>query len=115
MNNETIFTEGIYLNKVADTAPSFIITNQSLHVDKLIAWLQANRKLANEKGYINIVGMEGKEGKRYFKVDTYKPKTPVLDTVDYGDERVKIGIPEGKGIDVSEFGDGSVNVDDIPF
>lgn len=108
MNNETIFTEGIYLNKVADTAPSFIITNQSLHVDKLIAWLQANRKLANEKGYINIVGMEGKEGKRYFKVDTWKPNTkPVVNTTTQ--------VPEGKGIDISEFGDGSVNVDDIPF
>ncbi len=73
MNTETIFTEGFYLNKVSDNAPSFIITNQSIDVKKAIAWLTANQHLADEKGYIRLVGKESKEGKRYFQVDQWKP------------------------------------------
>lgn len=70
---ETIFVSGLYLNKVHENAPAFIITNQSIHVDNLIKWLQDNKHLANEKGYINIVGKESKDGKRYLSVDTWKP------------------------------------------
>lgn len=75
MNNEPIFTSGFYLNKVAETAPAFIITNQSIHVEQAIKWLnEVAKPLVDEKGYIRIVGKESKEGKRYFQVDTYKPK-----------------------------------------
>jgi len=110
MNNETIFTEGFYLNKVSDNAPAFIITNQSIDVKKAIAWLTANQHLADEKGYIRIVGKESKEGKRYFQVDQWKPKTQQDIT-----SISNVPSPEGKGIDMSEFEDGSVNVDDVPF
>lgn len=70
---ETIFLEGFYLNTVSEKAPSFIITNQSVHVEKAIAWLTANKHLADEKGYIKMIGKESKAGKRYFEVDTWKP------------------------------------------
>lgn len=70
---ETIFTEGIYLNKVNDKAPEFIKANVSIHREKAIAWLQAHPELADEKGYIRLVGKESKDGKRYFAVDTWKP------------------------------------------
>lgn len=78
MEKETIFVSGLYLNRVSDKAPAFIITNQDIHVEKLIAWLQANKHLANERGYIKITGKEsqtlGNDGlhKRYFQVDTWK-------------------------------------------
>lgn len=77
-NTDPIFVSGLYLNRVSDKAPAFIITNQDIHVEKLIAWLQANRHLANERGYIKITGKEsqtlGNDGlpKRYFQVDTWK-------------------------------------------
>lgn len=71
---ETIFTDGFYLNKVHEKAPAFVITNQSIHVEKAIKWLEANKGLADEKGYIKLVGKESKEGKRYFAVDTWKPE-----------------------------------------
>ena len=80
MEKETIFVSGLYLNRVSDKAPAFIITNQDIHVEKLIAWLQANRHLANERGYIKITGKESQTldanglPKRYFQVDTWKPK-----------------------------------------
>jgi hypothetical protein len=78
---EAIFPEGIYLGRVPDAAPSFIITNQSIHVDRLISWLTANKNLADEKGYIRLQGKESKgvdektgQLRRYFQVDTWKPK-----------------------------------------
>lgn len=109
MENNNTFVSGLYLNKVSDNAPSFIITNQSIHLETLFNWLKANKGLADEKGYIRIVGKESKEGKRYFQVDTWKPKVPELDSVDYGDKST----PNQKGIDMSEFGE--ANIDNIPF
>lgn len=90
METTTIFTEGFYLNKVHEKAPAFIITNQSIQVEKAIAWLQANKHLADEKGYIRLVGKESKEGKRYFQVDTWKPEAKAEPTAPEVDEN---GIP----------------------
>jgi hypothetical protein len=52
---EAVFVSGLYLNRVSEKAPEFIITNQDIHVEKLIAWLQENKNLANEKGYIRKI------------------------------------------------------------
>ena len=71
---ETIFAEGIYLNKVHEKAPAFIIANVSINIHKLDLWLAANGHLADEKGYIKLVGKESKTGKRYFAVDQWKPE-----------------------------------------
>lgn len=77
---EAVFVGGLYLGRVPDTAPSFIITNQTIHVQKLMEWLTANKHLADEKGYIRLQGKESKNTdekgnlKRYFQVDTWKPK-----------------------------------------
>ncbi len=71
---EKIFAEGFYLNKLNEKAPSFVLVDQSIHVEKALAWLEANKGLANEKGYINLTGKESQNGKRYFEVNTFKPK-----------------------------------------
>lgn len=83
MSEESIFVSGMYLDRVNEKAPAFIITNQSIHVDTLIKWLQEHKDLADAKGYINLVGKESKTldtkgfNKRYFQVDTYKkPEAP---------------------------------------
>lgn len=70
---DAIFSEGIYLNTVSENAPDFIKANVSIHIEKAIAWLQANKNLADDKGYLKLVGKESKQGKRYFQVDTWKP------------------------------------------
>lgn len=86
METETVFVEGLYLNKVHEKAPAFIITNQSIHVEKLMAWLEANKLRVDDKGYIRIVGKESKEGKRYMTVDTYKaPVKPEYPDAPVGD------------------------------
>lgn len=77
MDSEKIFAEGIYLNTVHEKAPEFIKANVSINVATAISWLSAIKEkgLADEKGYIRLVGKESKGGKRYFEIDTYKPKT----------------------------------------
>lgn len=95
---EKQFVDGLYLNKLSDKAPDFIKASVSIHVDKMIAWLEKNRLLVNEKGYINLKGLESKEGKPYFEVDTWsptgnKPKAPK----------------------VPEYAEEEINPDDIPF
>lgn len=76
--SDAVFVGGMYLERVHPNAPQFIITNQNIHVEKMVAWLVANKHLANEKGYIRIVGKESQtkndrgENKRYFQVDNYK-------------------------------------------
>jgi len=99
MENTTTFVSGLYLNKVSDSAPDFIITNQSIHMETLFKWLQANKGLADEKGYIRLVGKESKEGKRYFQVDTWKPKTEA--------------VSEQKDI-TSDFSNGAVPASQLP-
>lgn len=83
-----IFTEGLYLNKVHEKAPAFIVANVSIHLEKAIAWMQANRHLADEKGYIRLTGKESKEGKRYFQVDTWKPEKKEQSAPSYPEEDV---------------------------
>ena len=79
-NTEAVFVSGLYLNRVPDQAPAFIITNQSIHVDTLIKWLQEHKDLADEKGYIKLQGKESKNKddkgnfKRYFQVDRWVKK-----------------------------------------
>jgi len=88
------FVEGLYSNEVSPKAPDFILANQSIHVEKLTAWLQANKHLASEKGYLNITTKLSKGGKRYIEIDSYKPKTETP------------AVPEYPG---------EINPEDIPF
>jgi len=76
---DKVFVSGMYLDRVHENAPAFILTNQTIHVEKFIEWLQANKHLATEKGYIKLVGKESQTkddkgmNKRYFEVDQWKP------------------------------------------
>lgn len=108
MEPTTTFVGGLFLNKVSDNAPAFIITNQSIHMETLYNWLKENKGLADDKGYIRIVGKESKEGKRYFQVDTWKPKAEASTS-----GGVNVAQVEGKGIDMSEFGEADLS--SIPF
>jgi hypothetical protein len=104
-NTQAIFVSGMYLNRVHEKAPAFVITNQDIHVEKLITWLQENKHLANDKGYIRITGKESQTkdnkgfNKRYFQVDTYKKDTNT--------ENVATTAPE--------YPEAEINPQDVPF
>jgi hypothetical protein len=91
-----IFAEGIFLNTVKDTAPEFIKANVSVHIDKAIAWLETMKQHQDDKGYIRLVGKEGRSGKRYFELDTWKPtaaNSSPSAVPDYPEETDPNGIP----------------------
>lgn len=70
---DKIFVSGLYSKDVSDSAPDFILGKLSVQPSQLIAWLTNNRKLEDEKGYINLTVLKNREGKRYIEVDTWKP------------------------------------------
>lgn len=69
------FVNGIYSKEVHPKAPEFIKGKLSVHVNNFSDWLNANKGLADEKGYINMTILNGQKG-RYIEVDTWKPNTP---------------------------------------
>lgn len=106
---ETKFVGGLYLNKVSDNAPAYIITNQDIHVETMIKWLEENRSLANERGYIKIVGKESQAGKRYFQVDTWKPTKQEVQVVG-ADDITKEFVQPVVNVDLGE-----VEPESVPF
>lgn len=103
---DKIFADGIYLNKVNDNAPVFIKANVSIHIEKAIAWLEAMKANANDKGYITLVGKESQQGKRYFELDTWKPTKT---------EAQAAPAPSNEGMTAIEYPEEEINPDDIPF
>jgi len=84
----TIFINGLISNDVADTAPEWILGKGAINVPQLAEWLELNKALANEKGYINYTVKRSKNtGKRFVEVDTYKavPKEDVQIQPDFSD------------------------------
>lgn len=83
METEKIFVNGLISKDVADTAPEWILGKMSISVNELINWLEKNRKLQDENGWINLtVKRSQKTGKRYIEVDTWKPEKPVEEKKD---------------------------------
>lgn len=75
METEKIFVNGLISKDVADTAPEWILGKMSISVNELINWLEKNRKLQDENGWINLtVKRSPRTGKRYIEVDTWKPE-----------------------------------------
>jgi hypothetical protein len=70
------FIGGFYSSDVPNTTPDYILGKGSLHLEKLMTWIDTHKNLADEKGYINYTIKRSKEkGTRYVEVDTWKPKT----------------------------------------
>ena len=72
--NEKVFPKGLYYNKPHENAPDFVLGKLSVQLAWFSEWLEANQKLANDKGYLNFgILMSKNSGKPYVVVDTYEP------------------------------------------
>jgi hypothetical protein len=69
--SEKKFAKGLYANKPKQGAPDFVISRMSVKVDDFIAFLNEHK---NEKGYVNIDQLAGKEDKFNFVLNEFKPK-----------------------------------------
>jgi len=94
---EQKYISGLFVYPPHEKAPEFVKGKLSVQAEKLSEWLLANKDLANEKGFISIDLLVGRDGKWYAKVNDWKP----------GDK------PEPKKEEVT-FGE-EINPDDIPF
>lgn len=66
------YPDGIYFNRPSNNAPSFVIGKIAISRDKFLEWLKGEE--ANEKGYINLDVLDGKEGKPYCQVNDFVSK-----------------------------------------
>lgn len=57
---DKIFAKGLYAKEPRENAPSFVVGSISFKVDDFVAFLHT---YVNEKGYVNIDLLKGKEGK----------------------------------------------------
>lgn len=73
---ETIFVDGMIFKKKHDNAPDFVLGSVSIKADELTAFLEKHKK---DDGWVNIDLLKSKEGKPYFKLNTFKPE-PKEDT-----------------------------------
>ena len=71
MANEKVYAKGFYGNKARQGAPEFVKGSISIKTSDAIEWLKAN---TNDKGYVNLDILEGKEDKLTICLNTYKPK-----------------------------------------
>jgi hypothetical protein len=67
---EKIYAKGIYFNKKGGNAPDFVLGKISIKKEALIEWLGSLE--VNESGYINLDILEGKEGKPFISLNTWK-------------------------------------------
>jgi len=68
MSNQNDFVTGLYVDK-KDTQYGEII-KLSFKSEAFINWVKAN---TNEKGYCNVDILSTKEGKKYAKLNSFKP------------------------------------------
>ena len=72
------YPKGIYFNRPRENAPEFVLGSISIKKQEFLEWL--DQKETNEKGYVNLDVLNGKEEKPYLAVNDYKPKgIPTID------------------------------------
>lgn len=67
---DTLFIDGFYSEDVPETAPEWILGKGSIGIDKMIAFLNANRHIA-VNGAIKYTIKMAKTGRRYVEVDHF--------------------------------------------
>ena len=69
---EPIFPDGLFFSRPRDGAPDFIKGALSIEPKKLFAFMDKNRNLLSQKGWMNLDLKLSKTGTLYFQVNTYK-------------------------------------------
>jgi len=75
------YPKGLYYNAPRENAPDFVLGSISIKKQDFLQWL--DQKEPNEKGYVNLDVLNGKEGKPYVTVNDYNKQTaqemPIID------------------------------------
>ncbi len=71
MANAKVYPSGLFINEKREGSPDFVLGGISISVDSFSKWLSENKQLVNEKGYLRLDMLIGKEDKPYAVVNTY--------------------------------------------
>jgi len=69
MSNEKVYAKGIYYDKPRESAPDFILGSISVKLDDFMSFAGEH---VNQKGYVNMDILEGRE-KPYVQLNTWTP------------------------------------------
>lgn len=72
MDNNVEFPEGIFAKAPADQAPDFVKGKIQIKLDEAITWLKAKQDSGEQ--WVSLDVKEGRSGKWYASVNTWKPK-----------------------------------------
>jgi hypothetical protein len=67
---EKIYANGIFFNPKHEKQPDFVLGSLSIVKDKFAEWLATQE--TDSRGYVRLQILNGREGKPYLTVDTYK-------------------------------------------
>ena len=70
MANTKVYPKGFFINAPREGAPEFVLGSLSVSVDSFIEFLNTNKQLINDKGYLRLDMLQGDE-KPYVVVNTY--------------------------------------------
>lgn len=96
MKKETIFIDGMFVEKPHPNAPKWIKLRISMKVIELVSFLKEH---INEKGYVNIDINKSKDGTKYYATLNQWKKGDIKDELEK---------------EIDEF-NREINADDIPF
>jgi len=68
MSNDKVFVDGLIVKR-HENAPDYVLCNLSIKVEELIPFLQQHAS----NGWVNVQCKQGKSGKLYAELDTWKP------------------------------------------
>lgn len=68
---ESILVDGVFFKKPIETAPDFVKGHVSFKVAEVIPFLEKHKKA---DGWVNVDLLKSREGKLYFKLNTWTPK-----------------------------------------
>lgn len=72
---EPIFVDGLFFDLPRENAPEFVKGSVSIQMDKLVAWAEQQKEHKSERGWLRVDLKKSQQGKYYFQLDTWKPKT----------------------------------------
>ena len=99
---EKNYAKGLFVKR-NEKAPDFVVCNLSIKTDDFIQFLNKN---TNEKGYVNLQVLKGKnKGTFYANIDNFTPKTDNVSTETKKSVKTQVNDP---------FQNGNSG-DDLPF
>jgi hypothetical protein len=73
MNDEKIFVDGMMVKLPDANAPDFVKLKLSIKLDDFGAWVASRKKADPDSEWMNIEIKEGRSGKWYAELNTWKP------------------------------------------